>query len=71
MIIERHEVFLVDDGTLDTVISVDGSRVTFSQEYAAQHRNKKGILTNKGFKQLAKEAIDFIEEDRAICQENQ
>ena len=62
-------VFLVDDGTLDTVIRVkddNGSRfedIRFDCEYASEYRNKDGVLTQSGFKVLAQEAIEAFFEN--------
>lgn len=53
-----HEVYLCDDGTLDTVISVDGQEHRFDGEYASQYRNKNGIMTKKGLKELALEVLN-------------
>ena len=62
------DVKLVDDGTLDTVLSVAGCRHTFGQEEAAEYRDPKtGALTSSGFRTLAKEALeDHLEQ----CVEN-
>ena len=53
----EHEVFLQDDGTLDTVILVDGVQIRYSQEYAADFRTESGMLTYDGLKELAIEAL--------------
>jgi hypothetical protein len=55
---EEHEVFLVDSGTLDTVIKVDGKEQTYSQEFAAEFRDAEGTMTESGLVALAKDAID-------------
>lgn len=58
MDIEGHKVFLRDEGTMDTVLTVDGCRHSFSQEYAADMRDETGALTDAGFKELADDALD-------------
>jgi hypothetical protein len=61
-----HDVTLVDDGSLDTVVSVDGTEMRYDQEFAEQFRNKKtGAITEKGWKELEKQAIDDYEEMKA------
>ena len=55
---EQFEVFLANNGTLDTVITVNGYPVTFSQEYACDFRNAEGDFSESSFYDLAKEAID-------------
>jgi hypothetical protein len=52
MKIENHECFLGDDGTLDTVIIVDGKEYRFDTEFASQYRTKSGKMTKKGFVEL-------------------
>ena len=63
-IIDGYLVELIDEGTLDTVLQVNGvHRVSFGQEYAAEFRDNVGALTEAGFESLAQEAIeDFIQE---------
>lgn len=62
---EKFDVYLVDDGSLDTVLNVcsilgnDSIELRFDCEYASQYRDKTGKLTSKGFKILASEAIDY------------
>ena len=59
----QHEVYLVDDGTMDTVISVDGEQHRFDGEYASQFRNKQtGAMTAKGLRALAMEVIDGMDD---------
>lgn len=58
MKIEGHDVFLRDEGTLDTVLTVDGCRHSFDHETAADHRDERGALTDEGFKALAEEALE-------------
>lgn len=52
------EVFLRDDGTLDTVITVNGMEVRYDGEYASAYRAKDGSMTAKGLRTLAIEAIE-------------
>lgn len=54
----QHEVWLGDDGTLDTVIDVDGIEVRFSGEYASTYRRKDGSMTARGLRELAMEACN-------------
>lgn len=61
-------VLLVDDGTLDTVISVSHLLIAVREyrydcEYAAQHRDNNGTMTNDGFVELAEESVDAFIED--------
>lgn len=64
-------VYLSDDGTLDTVISVypytvgfpDEQEIRFSQEHASLCRDETGAMTEEGFKELAEEAVEaYIEQ---------
>jgi hypothetical protein len=61
---KKLNVYLEDDGTLDTVVSVNGQTFRFDTEYATQFRNKKGEITKSGWKNLKKEAIDTYEMER-------
>ena len=54
---ERYKVYLIDDGTLDTVIEINGKEFRFDSEYADVYRNEKGEMTEKGLKELAEEII--------------
>ena len=70
----KFEIALGDNGTLDTVLVVfryapNGFHVaheysvTFSQEYGAEFRDNTGVMTDKGFEQLANEAVEaYIEQ---------
>ena len=49
MKIKGHECYLVDDGTMDTVISIDGEEVRFDCEYCSQFRDDTGAMTDEGF----------------------
>jgi len=49
-----HEVFLMDDGTLDTVIEIDG--IEF--RYAEADRLESGDVKYTWFKETAREACD-------------
>jgi len=79
--IRAYDYALGDDGTLDTVIEVyvdyEMGRmnewelqdvVRFSQEYAAQYRDRDGTLTEEGLKILGEEAIESVAE--VDCFEN-
>jgi hypothetical protein len=61
MNIDGYECFLCDDGTLDTVISIDGEEIRFSQDYAANFRDSDGVMTDEGFKELCREEIEQME----------
>ena len=52
-----HDVYLSDDGTLDTVIEVDGTEHRFDGEYAAEYRDRDGAMTIKGLRSLALEVL--------------
>ena len=51
-----YSCFLVDDGTLDTVIEVVGVDFRFSD--TSMYRDKNGALTDKGFIELCDECIN-------------
>ena len=53
---ETFEVWLIDDGTLDTVIEVNDIEHRFSD--TSYLRDKNGVLSEKGLIELAKEAIE-------------
>ena len=55
---QTFEVRLIDDGTLDTVISVDGIEHRFDAEYASSWRFSDGAMSVKDLIELAKQAID-------------
>ena len=65
MQIDNHECYLVDDGTLDTVISVNGIEFHYDTEFASQFRDETGAMTEIGFKNLCEIAIDDYEEQKA------
>ena len=60
MIIDGCDCELVDDGTMDTVISVDGQEHRFSQDYAAEYRDDFGALTEDGFYDLCEDILSTI-----------
>ena len=54
-----HDVVLEDDGTLDTLVQVDGTMtMRFNQEYVAEFRNKKGGMTTSGLIALGSEVLE-------------
>ena len=57
-----YECFLIDDGTLDTVVEVDGVEHRFDGDYANSHRDFDGAMTEKGFIELCKECIEECSE---------
>ena len=48
MTLNGHEVFLHDEGTLDTVLTVDGCRHSYDQEFAAPFREDQHPRANDG-----------------------
>ena len=56
---EIYEVFLIDDGTLDTIISINDKEFRFSSEYAEIYRDKEGYMTEEGLRELAEETINL------------
>ena len=55
-----HNAYLSDDGTLDTVIEVDGQEFRFDGEYASTYRRRDGSMTEKGVRELARECFGDI-----------
>jgi len=53
-----HDVSLCDDGTMDTVIDVDGHEVRFDGEFAAGFRGRDGAMTRRGLRELAIDACN-------------
>jgi hypothetical protein len=64
---KKYDVSLGDDGSLDTIIYVNGKEIRYDTEFASQFRNHKtGAITEKGWKELKKQAIsDFESTDYA------
>ncbi len=60
---QEHEVKLVDDGTLDTTIEVDGKTHTFVAEYAYVFRNEDGGINDEALRDLAIECLVEEEEN--------
>ena len=54
----HYQVWLVDDGTLDTVIEINDIEHRFSTEYAAHWRDETGALSDEGLEVMARDAID-------------
>ena len=54
----QFECYLIDDGTLDTVIEVDGVEHRFDGGFASYYRQPDGSLEESGFKELCKMAIE-------------
>ena len=52
---EKYKIELIDDGTLDTVISINEKEFRFSSEYAEIYRNAEGYMTEEGLRELEKE----------------
>lgn len=68
---QKYTVELIDDGTLDTVVRVtdisgNSREERFSQEYASDYRNAKGVLSKDGLKFLAEEVIEGMGELSAL-----
>ena len=55
---KKHECSLLDDGSLDTVIEIDGIEHRYNGEFVFHYRNDDGSLKDEGFKELCKMAID-------------
>ena len=49
---QTFDCTLGDDGTLDTLVYIDGMEHTVSQEAAAEYRTKDGGFTRAGFKRM-------------------
>ena len=58
---KMFDCFLIDDGTLDTVISVNGTDHRFDCEYASVHRDADGSMKEEGFTALCREIISFLD----------
>ena len=65
----QFDVCLVDDGTMDTVISVSPKNryiinhvglkeIRFGTEYGVNFRDEDGAMTDEGFDELAHEAFE-------------
>ena len=70
---KEFDVDLVDDGTLDTVISINGREFRFDCEYAAEYRDEEtGELGEESLEVLASEALDDMEEEdfQQLLEEN-
>lgn len=68
-----YDCFLVDEGTLDTAIQVgrEGypSKIyRYDAEFASEYRDESGAMTDEGFKELCRDAIDAYETE--IVEEN-
>jgi len=57
------DVDLVDDGTIDTVIEINGQEFRFSPEFAKYWRYPEGELTEEGLEELTLDALSNLEED--------
>ena len=53
------ECYLIDDGTLDTVIQIDGIEHRFSSEYVKRDEDRS--LSDEEFYRLAEEVIESDE----------
>ncbi len=56
-----YSVLLLDDGTMDTVISVDGIEHRFDGDYASEYRDEDGAMTVEGLEALGRDAIEADE----------
>ena len=54
----EYECNLLDDGSMDTVIEIDGIEHRFDSEYASSYRDEMGVMTESGLKELCIIAID-------------
>jgi hypothetical protein len=58
----EFDVELVDDGTLDTVISINGREFRFDQEFTGMWRDREeGTLSDESLKELALDALANME----------
>ena len=58
---KEYDCYLGDDGTLDTVIIVNGREVTFGQEWAGPYRDPDtGELTTEGFVELCQDCFEDL-----------
>jgi hypothetical protein len=60
---KEYTVLLVDDGTLDTVISINGKEYRFDSEYAERFRDENGAMTENGLMELANEVFETEDPD--------
>jgi len=60
------EVRLVDDGTSDTVIDINGREFRFSSEFASYWRDEDGNLSEEGLKELALDALANLDQDEYV-----
>lgn len=58
---KQYQVTVVDDGTLDTVISVDGTPHRFDAAHVQRYRDEHGFLSELGIQELTIECIDYTE----------
>jgi len=56
------ECYLLDDGTLDTVVAIDGEEHRIGQEKAREYRALDGSFTTTGFRNLCEDIIEACEE---------
>ena len=61
-----RDVYLGDDGTMDTVVTIDGREFRFDCEYASSCRRSNGEMTLLGLRTLAKECEDDIDSDDQV-----
>lgn len=58
----EFEVSLVDDGTMDTVIDINGREFRFDSEFASYWRDEEtGELSDEGLEELALDALSTME----------
>lgn len=70
----RRHVVLADDGTLDTVLVIDGLHFRIDQETASDYRRRDGTFSRKGLIDLAIETFDSqvpVEEQEAEAEEEE
>ena len=60
MKIENHDCFLIDDGTMDTVIKIDGQVFRYDRDFVIDsgYRDIDGRMTESGFYALCEDAIE-------------
>jgi len=58
------EIYLIDDDTSDTVISVNGREFRFDSEFVSMWRDEEtGELSEEGLKELALDAVSSLDQD--------
>jgi len=59
----EFDVYLEDDSTIDTVISINGREFRFTPEFAGFWRDEEGVLSEEGLRELALEALVNLDDE--------